>query len=161
GLPFVGVGISMRRAPLDLLGRAASEYGDVVRLPLLGLPLTPMEPKDDVVVLNHPDLVTHVCVAAKDRYGTHAVLTDQLKRTLRLGEGELLTSSGEVWRRRKRILQPSFQGRSVAAASARIKLPIRRMLDAWEALPDDAVVDVEQAFTRMVADAFARIFLGV
>jgi cytochrome P450 len=35
------------------------------------------------------------------------------------------------------------------------------MLDAWEALPDGAVVDVEQAFTRMVTDAFALLFLGV
>jgi hypothetical protein len=75
-------------------------------LPLLRLPLTPLEPKHRVYIVNQPDFVRQICLTHRDKYRTHKQLVEKLKLVLGLDSGELLTSVGEEWVQRKTTLQP-------------------------------------------------------
>src|SRR5271167_3657567 len=97
GWPLVGVALQFRRDPLALLMNSVREFGDVVQLPLLRLPLTPLEPRHRVYIVNQPALVRHICLTNREKYRTHKQLVDKLKLVLDLAEGEFLTSVGDEW----------------------------------------------------------------
>src|SRR5437868_6149253 len=82
GLPLAGVAFQFRRDPLGLLMKAVAEYGDVVQLPLLKLPLTPLEPRHRLYIVNQPALVRQICMTNRARYRTHSQLMDKLKLVL-------------------------------------------------------------------------------
>lgn len=161
GLPFVGVAPQFRKDPLELLLKAVAEYGDVVQLPLLRIPLTPMEPKNRLYLINRPDLVRQICLTNTHKYRTHKQLVEKLKLTLQLDEGELLTSVGEEWVQRKRLLQPSFMGGQVANLTEKIISPVGAMLNRWQQLADGTVLDLDQEMTRLVTNLFAALFLSL
>jgi len=93
GWPLVGVALQFRRDPLALLMSSIRDFGDVVQLPLLRLPLTPLEPKHRLYIVNQPALVRHICLTHRDNYRTHKQPVDKLKLVLDLADGELLTRS--------------------------------------------------------------------
>ncbi len=159
GLPLMGVAPQFRRDPLKFLLRCVEHYGDVVQLPLLRVPLTPMEPKHRCYVVNQPAMVKQICGARRRHYRTHQQLVDKLKLTLDLGEGELLTSVGEQWVERKALLQPSFTAKRVAGCAETIAGALETLVARWQALPDGAEVDVAADMTRFVAHLFAALFL--
>lgn len=161
GLPFVGVALQFRANPLRFLQHIVTEYGDVVQLPLLNIPLTPMEPKRKLYVINQPHLIRHICLTNTQKYRTHKQLVERLKGTLQLGEGELLTSDGHKWAQRKRILQPSFQKNPVARVADKVIGPVAAMVERWKTLPQGAVIDVDKEMTQLVTRMFAALFLGV
>jgi cytochrome P450 len=140
---------------------AVAEYGDVVQLPLLKIPLTPMEPKNRLYLINKPDLVRHICLTNTHKYRTHKQLVDKLKLTLQLGEGELLTSVGEEWVNRKRLLQPSFMGGQVAGLTDKAIGAVGTMVKRWQQLPDGTVLDLDQEMTRFVTNLFAALFISL
>lgn len=160
GLPFVGVGPQFRADPLRLLQRVVGEYGDMVRLRLLNIPLTPMEPKHQLFLVNHPTLVRDICVTHAQKYRTYQQLVERLKRNLQLGDGELLTSDGQAWAQRKRLLQPSFQKHHLEGMADRLLAPVVARVERWKALPDGTVIDVDQEMTQLVTHMFASLFLG-
>jgi cytochrome P450 len=159
GLPLAGVAIAFRRDPLALLMRAVGEYGDVVELPLLKLPLTPLEPKHRLYIVNHPALVRQICMTNRAKYRTHSQLVDKLKLVLDLGEGELLTSVGEEWVQRKATLQPAFSNPGMAAE--KVNRSASAMAERWSALPDDTVIDLEEELALLVTNVFASVFLSL
>jgi cytochrome P450 len=139
--------------------RSVQEFGDVVRLPLLRLPLTPLEPKHRVYIVNQPDYVRRICLTHRDKYRTHKQLVDKLKLVLDLQNGELLTSVGDEWQQRKTTLQPAFS--AVAKATEKIVQPVETMLARWDRLADGTVIDVDSEMTRLATHVFAALFLSL
>jgi cytochrome P450 len=158
GWPLVGVALQFRRDPLALLLNAVREYGDVVQLPLLRLPLTPLEPKNRLYIVNEPALVRHICLTNREKYRTHQQLVDKLKLVLDLDRGELLTSVGEEWTQRKTTLQPAFSG---LTSSEVILRSVSAMLNRWEQFADGTTIDVDSEMTGMVTYLFASLFVGL
>jgi cytochrome P450 len=96
GWPIVGVALQIRRDALGALTRAAREYGDIVRLPVV---------QQERIFLNHPDFIAQVLVIQQSKF-QKSELTKKITGRL-LGEG-LLISEGEIWRRQRRLAQPAF-----------------------------------------------------
>jgi cytochrome P450 len=96
GLPIVGVALQIRRDALGALSRAAREYGDIVRLPIMS---------QERIFINHPDLIEQVLVIQQSKFHK-SELTKKITGRL-LGEG-LLISEGDIWRRQRRLAQPAF-----------------------------------------------------
>ncbi len=115
-------------------------------------------PGMDLYMVNEPALVRHVMVdAALDEFPKHPMLGDALRPLL--GDS-IFTTNGEVWRRQRELMNPSFE-------AARLKLVYGRMRDAALAMaerlstvPDGAVHDVEVEMTHVAADIILRTILS-
>lgn len=161
GIPLLGVALRFRRNPLEFLTKLVAEYGDVVRVPMMRIPLSPIEPRNQCYVVNHPLLVRQICGANRRKYRTHHQLVHKLKATLELGQGELLTSTGAQWTERKALLQPSFTRMHVASFDAKVNSCVRSLVSRWQQLPDGVIVDVDRDITRLVTHLFASLFLSL
>ena len=129
------------RDPLGLYVDAQREYGDVV-----GARIGPW----DTILAFHPDAVQHVL---HDRHALyHKDNADYRLLKPILGEG-LVTSNGELWRRQRRLIQPSFHRQRIAAfgplMAARAETTLAR-LD--EAARTGAVVDVAEEMRRLTLE---------
>jgi cytochrome P450 len=96
GLPILGVSLDMLRDALSLLRRAAREYGDIVRIPVL---------MGDRILLNHPDFIEQLLVIQQSKFHKSTLSKEATQRLL--GQG-LLISEGDFWRRQRRLAQPAF-----------------------------------------------------
>lgn len=96
GLPFLGVGLRLRRDPLALMRQVALEYGDIASIPV---------PLGTRVLLNDPDYIEQMLVVQQGKFHK-STLTKQVTERM-LGQG-LLTSEGDFWRRQRRLAQPAF-----------------------------------------------------
>jgi cytochrome P450 len=161
GVPLFGVALQLRRDPLTLLASVAQEYGDVVQLPLLSIPLTPMEPKHRLYMVNRPDLVRHICITHKRKYRTHQQLVDKLRLTLDLQAGELLTSVGHEWAQRKAQLQPSFTERAVASLMDNVVRCTSVWLEHLSRLSGASAMDFSAETTNFITGLFALLFAGI
>lgn len=103
---------------LPVIEEARRRHGDFFRL-CFG--------KRALFVALHPDAVEQILLSDKDSYGKRGSYDNV--RVL-VGDG-ILTSEGELWRRERRIAQPSFNRASVAALAAKMTGPTARMLDGW------------------------------
>ena len=133
------------RDHLGFLTRCAREYGDVVRLRFVNVP---------VYLLNHPDHVEYVLV----RNNRNFIKSRGERISLGfLGNG-LLTSEGSFWRRQRRLAQPAFH-RDRIAAYGRVMVECgERMAAGWR---DDEVRDVHDDMGRLTLEIVARTLFGV
>ena len=123
---------------LGFLQRCAREYGDVVRLRFLNVP---------VYLLNHPDHVEYMLVGNNRNF-----IKDRVERSsLRfLGQG-LLTSEGDYWRRQRRLAQPAFHRRRISAYG-------RTMVESAEEMIHSSWRDGE---TREIQGDMSRLTLQI
>jgi hypothetical protein len=78
---------------------------------------------------NHPDHIKHVLQDNNHNYSKQHRVTDLPKPFV--GEG-LLTSDGEVWRRRRRLAQPAFHRQRLALLATLMTEATQEMLQRWE-----------------------------
>ena len=88
----------MARDPLATCLRVAGQYGEAARVPLA--------PGRALYLLTRPEYAEHVLASGQDSYVK--AFTYRPLRAL-LGDG-LLTSEGEVWRRRVRLISRCSPG---------------------------------------------------
>lgn len=120
GLPVVGsLNRLWRKDMIQFYQDVWREYGDVVRFRL-----GPM----DAFLIAHPDDVKHVLVDNEKNYWKGRALR---KLRLVLGEG-LFTSEGSLWRRQRRVMQPTFTPRSVTRFVPAMTAAVQDMISAWQ-----------------------------
>ena len=127
------------RDPLGFLSGCAREYGDVVKLRFMGQTL---------YLLSHADLIEYVLVE-NDRNFTKTRLLRRNRRLL--GEG-LLTSEGEFWRRQRRLAQPAFHRKRVAAYGGVMAGFAERSVEGWR---DGQTIDVHEEMMRLTLEIVA------
>jgi cytochrome P450 len=126
--------------PLAFLSNCAREYGDVVKLRLMG---------QTFYLLSHPDLIEYVLVNNNRNF----TKTRILRRNRRLlGEG-LLTSEGEFWRRQRRLAQPAFHSKRVDAYGEVMVAFAERSLEGWR---DGQTIDVHEEMMRLTLEIVAK-----
>jgi len=138
----------MARDPLATCLRVAGQYGDAVRVPLV--------PGHALYLLTRPEYAEHVLASGQDSYVK--AFTYRPLRAL-LGDG-LLTSEGEVWRRRRRLIQPVFSRRDVMGFGPHMTVAARRLAQRWDQLPDGATVDVAQEMSALSLEIAGRALFG-
>jgi cytochrome P450 len=130
--------------PLGFLSRCAREYGDIVQLRFVG---------QTFYLLSHPDLIEYVLVENNRNF----TKTRILRRNGRLlGEG-LLTSQGEFWRRQRRLAQPAFHRKRIAAYGEVMAAFADRSFEGWR---DGQTIDVHEEMMRLTLEIVAKCLFG-
>jgi len=109
----------LRHDVLGLLKDATRDHGDVVRFRVGPLVMH---------LVNHPDHVSHVMIRNRKNYDKASRSSDCL--SLICGES-LLTANGDVWKQRRRTIQPMFHREAIAGFIDAIAACTESMLDAW------------------------------
>ena len=116
---FTGHLDRLRNDVLGLLMDATRDHGDVVRFRVGPLVMH---------LVNHPDHVSHVMIRNRRNYDKASRSSDCL--ALICGES-LLTANGDVWKQRRRTIQPMFHRAAIAGFIDAIAECTQLMLDAW------------------------------
>ncbi len=140
GLPIVGNVFEPRGDAIGYFTKCFREYGDIVFLRFLGVPLC---------LLNRPDCIESVLVTQHNNFEK-----SKDYRALRrvLGNG-LLTSEGEFWRRQRKLVQPAFHQERIAAYAEVMVAYTERMLASWK---DGQGLDAHEAMMRLTLDIVAK-----
>jgi cytochrome P450 len=139
---------SMARSPLDAYLTLAARYGDTIRITI--------GPHSSAFILWRPEHAEHVLAANQDNYVK--AFTYRPLRAL-IGNG-LLTSEGNDWRRHRRLVQPLFARRDIAAFGPAMTDGTRRMLTRWSAVADGTVLDVFGQMSALALDIAGRALFG-
>src|SRR5215203_2814 len=136
---------NMREFNSDSLGfveRCAREFGDVVPTRFLYVP---------ALFLFHPDQVEYVLATGSKNFIKAASLRSPFFHRL-VGNG-LLTSEGEFWRRQRRLAQPAFHRKRVAAYGEVMVALAERSLEAWR---DGQTIDVHEEMMHLTLEIVAK-----
>lgn len=138
-----------QRDPLRFIREVTNNYGDVVRY-RMGHMIW--------YQANHPDGVRRVLQENNRNYGKGTLTLGILKPVL--GEG-LLTSEGDLWRRQRRLMQPVFHRRSVAAFGEIMTRETLAMLDRWRpGEPLDVAAEMSRLTLNVVTGALFHSHAG-
>jgi cytochrome P450 len=140
GTPVLG---SMRDFQRDKLGfiRGLTRYGDVARYRTAHLTW---------YQVNNPEGIRRVLQENNRNYGKGALTLGFFKPVV--GEG-LLTSEGALWLRQRRLIQPVFHRRSVAAFGTLMTDESLAMLERWQpAMDSGKPLDVLSEMARLTLD---------
>jgi cytochrome P450 len=103
---------------LDFYAQCARDYGDVVHLRYLHVP---------ICLLMHPRDIEYVLVANPGNFTKSA---DYRALARILGNG-LLTNEGKPWQRQRGLIQPAFRRENILSYAPVMTRAARRMLDSW------------------------------
>ncbi|HEY2550066.1 MAG TPA: cytochrome P450 [Streptosporangiaceae bacterium] len=140
---------AMLRNPLDGYVSLAARYGDTIRVPV--------SRRLSFYILSRPEQAEHVLATGQDNYVK--AFTYRPLRAL-IGNG-LLTSEGEQWRQRRRLLQPQFTRPQVAATGPQMAAAICDMLSRWDHQAAGApVLNVAAEMGALALDIVGRVLFG-
>lgn len=121
GTPLLGHLRGFKRRPLEIMSAWWRHHGDALRFRL--------GPKT-LYLFSHPDLAEEILVQQSDRFVKVYDPRRPIGLALVLGNG-LVTSSGEVWKRHRRIIQPVFHRSRMAAMADRMAQVGEQRLAGW------------------------------
>lgn len=134
-----------RHGFLDEVGRLWRRHGDTFEL-RLGL--------GSMVVAIHPDAVREVNLTARRSFDKRASY-DGVRKYL-VGDG-LVASTGELWRRQRKLMAPLFTPRGVQAYAELMLADAQRVEERWAALAaSGAVVDLGEEMMELTASIIVR-----
>lgn len=144
--PILGNIPDLRHSPnvFETWTRLNMQYGDVVYLRVGPLKM---------FVVRNPDIIQHVLQKNNRNYwkGRQLKVIEPL-----VGKG-LLTSEGDFWRRQRRLAQPAFHRRQIAALAQTMIDSADHMLDRWESLAASGQrFDAAAAMMRLTLDIVSR-----
>jgi cytochrome P450 len=105
--------------PLPFLANARLQFGDVVQFPI---------PKPATYFVASPEGARDILVAKHKQVNKRTIQYTSL--SLVTGEG-LLTADGEVWKQRRRILQPAFHHEMIALTQNEVVAALDRLNQRW------------------------------
>lgn len=117
-VPVIGHLLPLARDPLGTLERWGREVGDIYRVDI---------PGRNTWVVNRPEEIQRVFV----HHSQHFIKDSEQRRAKQLlGEG-LLTSEGALWKRQRRMMQPTFHKDRTAAHGDRMVEVADRFAATW------------------------------
>jgi cytochrome P450 len=149
GLPLLGSLPALLRRPFDFLRDARARYGDIYRLDLgVAKP----------IVLNHPRHIQHVLIDNAKNYYKGGGLWDGVRAVS--GNG-LVVSEGDFWLRQRRLIQPHFHHKRLAALTAAMVEATTESLDEWQVAAGSVQpFDIQSAFGKLTMRVICRALFG-
>ncbi|MBM3685449.1 MAG: cytochrome P450 [Actinobacteria bacterium] len=138
----------IRSDPLGFLQRMTQVYGPVVQFPI---------PSPASYLVADPAAVRRVLVDRSRAYDKATVQYRSL--SLVTGEG-LLTTSGDIWRRQRRMVQPAFHRASLEAVVGHAAAATEELLVRWGDTSRGAVIDIDEAMMRVALETVAASLFG-
>lgn len=139
---------AIRRDPLGFLQAMTRVYGPVVQFPI---------PSPATYLVSDPAAVRRVLVDRSRFYDKETVQYRSL--SLVTGEG-LLTTSGDIWRRQRRMVQPAFHRASLEAVVGHAARATEELIARWGDTSRGAVIDVDEAMMRVALETVAASLFG-
>ncbi len=133
------------RGFLQFVGDVWREHGDVFQLKV--------GPRTLLFAI-HPDAVEHVTVGNRQNYDKRR--SYEPVRKYLLGEG-LVASTGDLWRRQRRLMAPFFTPKGVQAYAGLMLRDAARLVERWEALArGGAEVEMSEEMTTITASIILK-----
>ena len=149
GLPLIGsIGTMRAKGPLGFWLDLWQDYGDVAR--------TQMGPQI-LMQFVRPEHVQHILVKNQDNY-IKGMSHDTLR--IPLGTG-ILTAEGELWRRQRRLMSPTYTPRAVKRFSGIMLDATDKMLGRWREIPADSAVAINLEMMRLTMSVISRSIFSV
>ena len=115
-------------------------------------------PGVDLYMVNEPSLVRQVMVdEALSTFPKHEMLGDALRPLL--GDS-IFTTNGDVWKRQRQLMDPSFEAARVKLVYGRMREAAIAMADRMSTLPHGTTHDVEVEMTHVTADIILRTIVS-
>ncbi|MFT6321020.1 MAG: cytochrome P450 [Granulosicoccus sp.] len=139
GYPLIGNLLNLASSQrLVWLQSLTDKYGDVSKFKIL---------KREFYLVNHPDLVRELLVQKIDNYTKRTVAFSIVKKVL--GESTF-TATGDVWKRKRKLVQPSFHKKRISNLGEIMTDAIEDMLNDWELICDkNETVEMTDAMMRL------------
>ena len=114
-------------------------------------------PGVDLYMVNEPALVRRVMVEEAASFPKHEMLGDALRPLL--GDS-IFTTNGDVWRRQRALMDPSFEAARIRHVFGRMRGAAQAMAERLREVPDGAEHDIEIELTHVAADIILRTILS-
>jgi cytochrome P450 len=145
GEPLLGHLRAFRRRPLQAMSQWWRRHGDALRFRL--------GPKT-LYLLSHPDLAEEILVHQADCFVKVYEPRRPTGLALVLGNG-LVTSSGDVWKRHRRIIQPVFHRARMAAMAERMAQVGEQRIAGWT-VHAGGPVDIADEMMRLALEVISQ-----
>lgn len=142
--PLLGHLSAFKKRPLEMLSTWWRQHGDALRFRL--------GPKT-LHLFSHPNLAEEILVQQSDRFVKVYDPRRPVGLALVLGNG-LVTSSGEVWKRHRRIIQPIFHRSRMGAMADRMAQVGAQRIAGWAdrtGQPIDIAAEMMQLTLEVIA----------
>jgi cytochrome P450 len=136
----------MSKDRLGMMSDAAAQYGDAVRIPV---------GHKQLYFFNHPDYAKHVLA---DNAGNYHKGIGLVHARRALGDG-LLTSEGELWRKQRKVIQPTFQSKRIAAQAGLIGQEAVKLATRLRQHEGKGPVNVMEEMTGLTIGVLGRALL--
>jgi cytochrome P450 len=151
--PVLGSALDLRRSQIRTYERVMREHGDVVRLAV-----GPPGVRFDLYCVFHPEGVKAVLARSRERYSKGNRFYEQIAQAF--GRG-LLTSEGELWQRQRRLIQPLFTRKQIAAYAELMADEAAAVAERWDrATRNGGNVDANAEMVRLALRVVGRAIFG-
>jgi cytochrome P450 len=151
--PVLGSALDLRRSQIRTYERVMREHGDVVRLAV-----GPPGVRFDLYCVFHPDGVKAVLAGSRAGFSKGNRFYLQIAQSFGWG---LLTSEGELWQRQRRLVQPLFTRKQIAAYSELMTEEAAAVAEGWDrARLDGGGVDANAEMVRLALRVVGRAIFG-
>ena len=148
--PLIGHLRQARRDPLRFFVATARDYGDVARIKFFG---------QEGYLVSHPDYVKQVLQENHTNYGKDTDDYNVLRWLL--GQG-LVTSQGDFWLRQRRLMQPAFHRKRVAALGVGMVEATEAMLQRWQpSVGSGRPLEIGAEMMRLTLHIVGRALFGL
>jgi len=150
GLNMVANMRKVMAEPLPFLEATRLQFGDVVQFPI---------PKPATYFVSSPAGARDVLVTKHKQVNKKTIQYSSL--SLVTGEG-LLTADGEVWKQRRRLLQPAFHHEMIALTQTEVVAALARLNDRWiyEYRSGNQVLDIDQEMMSLALEITGNTLFG-
>ena len=138
----------INRDSLGFLQAMRRHYGTVVQFPI---------PSPPTYLVSDPEAVRRILVGRHRHFDKGTLQYRSL--SLVTGEG-LLTTSGETWRRQRKLVQPAFHRDALDAVAGHVASAVDGLVDRWGDISRGAVVDMDEAMMRVALEVVGNSLLG-
>ena len=153
GNPVLGSALDLRSSQIRTYERVMREYGDVVRLAV-----GPPGVRFDLYCVFHPDGVKAVLAGSREGFSKGNRFYKQIAEAFGWG---LLTSEGELWQRQRRLVQPLFTRKQIAAYSELMAEEAAAVAERWDrATRNGGDVDANAEMVRLALRVVGRAIFG-
>jgi cytochrome P450 len=130
---------------LEFVGKMWREHGDLFQVHV---------GRRTLVFAMHPDAVEHVNVSHRQNYDKRKSY-DSVRRYL-LGEG-LVASTGELWRRQRKLMAPFYTPKGVQAYAELMLQDGARLVERWQTLAQKGIeVEIAEEMTSVTASIILK-----
>ena len=150
---MLGWARDLRSSQIRTYERVMREHGDVVRLAV-----GPPGVRFDLYCVFHPDGVKAVLAGSREGYSKGNRFYKQIAQAFGWG---LLTSEGERWQRQRRLVQPLFTRKQIAAYAELMAEEAAAVAEGWDRTArDGGGVDANAEMVRLALRVVGRAIFG-